>query len=200
MKTIALFIGIGLSAVGSLGSSALCFAQSAELQKVTSEPSTPAGQPLVTGDSPQIAASMARESGEMTAPAKAGKTQQNGLTASGLSPSRSIGKVALALIVVVGLIFAVAALLKRAGLSSLNRGKQLVLRESLSVGAKERLVVVDFAGESLLLGVASGKVSLVKSVPLLGVDSSDLPAAHLGARNPLDFQHKLNEFLLKGQK
>lgn len=127
-------------------------------------------------------------------------SSHNALTASGLNPSRSIGKVALALIFVVGVILAAAAILKRSGLSPLNRGKQLVLRESLSVGSKERLVVVDFAGESLLIGVASGKVNLVKSVPLLGVDNSSLPAAHLGARNPLDFQHKLNEFLLKGQK
>lgn len=194
MKITALLIIVGL------GVSPLCFAQSADGQPYSPESSVQTEPSLAASERAPALAEQTRESASIPAQGDANKTRQNNLTASGLSPSRSIGKVVLALIVVVGLIFAVAAVLKRAGLSSLNRGKQLVLRESLSVGAKERLVVVDFAGESLLIGVASGNVNLVKSVPLLGVDSSNSPAAHLGARNPLDFQHKLNEFLLKGQK
>lgn len=122
------------------------------------------------------------------------------LSSSGMSPSRSIVKVIGALGVVLLVIFGVASIAKRTGLTAINRSKKLVLRETLTVGSKERLVVVDFAGESLLIGVASGKVSLVKSVPLLGFDSSELPAPHLGAKTAMDFQHKLNEFLLKGQK
>lgn len=122
------------------------------------------------------------------------------LSSSGISPSRSIVKVIGALGVVLLIIFAVANIAKRTGFTTINRGKKMVLRETLSVGAKERLVVVDFAGESLLIGVASGKVNLVKSVPLLGFDSSELPAPHLGAKTAMDFQNKLNEFLLKGQK
>lgn len=128
------------------------------------------------------------------------KETGNALATSGLSPARSIIKVLGALMVVLLVIVVVAGLLKRTGFTALKRGKQLVLRETLNVGAKERLVVVDFAGESLLIGVASGKVNLVKAVPMLGFDSSELPSPHLGAKTAMDFQHKLNEFLLKGQK
>jgi flagellar protein FliO/FliZ len=117
-----------------------------------------------------------------------------------VSVYKSIIKVIGALMLVLCIIFLLAVVVKRSGFQGGSRGKKIVIRESLSLGPKEKLVLVDFAGESLLIGVAAGRVSLVKSTPLLK-DKIESPArCTLGARNAIDFQHKLNEFLLKGQK
>ena len=106
------------------------------------------------------------------------------------------------LVIVVLTIFAASALAKRVGLTNVSLRKRIQVRENVVVGSKERLVLIDFAGQSLLLGVTAGSISLIKSVPQSSVGGQDLAKKEnsLGAKTAIDFQQKLNAFLLKGQQ
>lgn len=109
--------------------------------------------------------------------------------------TKAIGGLAFVLIIIT----VIAYFAKRMGITGLSQGRGMKLRESLSIGAKERLVIVDYAGERLILGVSPGQVNLLKIME--AVDASDEPGdPQLAARNPLDFQQKLNHFLMKGQR
>jgi flagellar biosynthetic protein FliO len=81
------------------------------------------------------------------------------------SSASGIGQVTFALLLVLAAVFAVALMVKRlravtgAGVNGIE-----VLAQT-SLGAKERAVIVRVAGERLLLGVASGQVSLLQKLP-----------------------------------
>lgn len=78
------------------------------------------------------------------------------------SPLSSAGTLAGmfgSLILVIGLILLCAWLLKRMGSLQSNGSNLLRVRASLSVGLKERVVLVEAAGETLLLGVSPGGVT-----------------------------------------
>jgi flagellar protein FliO/FliZ len=63
------------------------------------------------------------------------------------------------LLLVIGLILLCAWLLKRMGNLQAGGGGVLKLRASLAVGMKERVVLIEAAGETLLLGVSPGGVT-----------------------------------------
>jgi flagellar protein FliO/FliZ len=63
------------------------------------------------------------------------------------------------LLLVIGLILLCAWLLKRLGGLQAGGGDLLRVRASLGVGLKERVVLVEAAGETLLLGVSPGGVT-----------------------------------------
>lgn len=70
----------------------------------------------------------------------------------------SLGGTLLSFALVLGLIFALAWVMKRVRGRSVRRGGELRIRASLALGAKERLVLVEAAGEHLLLGVGAAGV------------------------------------------
>lgn len=74
-----------------------------------------------------------------------------------------LGQTLLALAVVVGTVFALAWLARRSGLP--GRGAQNLMRSvsSLSVGARERVVVVEIEDSWLVLGVTAQNVTLLQS-------------------------------------
>lgn len=95
-------------------------------------------------------------------------------TAAVLSPSQALaqsaapsaaglGQTLLALAVVIGTVFALAWLARRSGLP--GRGAQNLMRSvaSLSVGARERVVVVEIEDSWLVLGVTAQNVTLLQS-------------------------------------
>jgi flagellar protein FliO/FliZ len=104
-----------------------------------------------------------------------------------------IGQVMLALIVVLVAVFAAAWLLKR--LRGFNagsaNGSEGVAQTSL--GSKERAVIVRVAGERLLLGVASGQVTLLQTLP----PETDLPAPLPTSLEPQRFTELLRRSLGK---
>ncbi|MGX5731766.1 flagellar biosynthetic protein FliO [Pseudoxanthomonas beigongshangi] len=78
-----------------------------------------------------------------------------------------IGGALVGLILVLGLILGLAWLLKRlpgAGLG-LRPNDQLRVVTSLSVGTKERLLVVEVGGEQLLVGVSPGGIATLHRLP-----------------------------------
>ena len=71
----------------------------------------------------------------------------------------------VALVLVIALILGLAWLLKRMPGSGFRQNDQLRLVASTAVGAKERLVVVDVAGQQLLLGVTAGGITRLHTLP-----------------------------------
>ncbi|WP_394202191.1 FliO/MopB family protein [Marinagarivorans algicola] len=115
-----------------------------------------------------------------------------------ISKAELLMKVVLGLVFVLGVIGLLAWLSKKTGIYRLANHKKICLRESVNLSNKEKLILVDFAGESLLLGVGGGRITLIKSIPELPTAKAESVKTSLGANNALDFQHKLNSFLLKG--
>jgi len=72
---------------------------------------------------------------------------------------------ALALALVIGLIYALAWLLRRLPGQRLRGNDGLRIISSIPLGSKERAVLLDINGEQLLLGVAPGAVSLLHRLP-----------------------------------
>ncbi len=74
-----------------------------------------------------------------------------------------LGNLLLSLILVVGLIVVCIWVIKR--LSSINHanGQQLSTIASLSLGARERLVLVQVGEQQVLIGVAPGRVSRIQT-------------------------------------
>jgi flagellar protein FliO/FliZ len=76
------------------------------------------------------------------------------------SPTSSLLQGVLGLAIVVGLIFAAGWVLKKVGPRGTSTNAVRVLGGA-SVGPRERVVVVQFGDQTLLLGVASGRVNLL---------------------------------------
>lgn len=67
--------------------------------------------------------------------------------------------VLLGLLAVVGLIFALAWLLRRVGVAGAYGGQAIKVLAAVNVGSREKVLLVDVGGKQLLLGVAPGRVS-----------------------------------------
>lgn len=72
-----------------------------------------------------------------------------------------------ALLLVLGLMGALAWLARRMRLPHLagNRESGLQLRSSMNLGQREKLVVVQFEGEQILLGVTASSINRLASTP-----------------------------------
>jgi len=82
-----------------------------------------------------------------------------------------------ALMLVIGLILALAWLLRRLPGTGLHPGAGLRVIAGVSLGSKERAVVVDIDGKQLLLGVTPGSISLLYTLdrPLPETPPARLP-------------------------
>jgi flagellar protein FliO/FliZ len=89
---------------------------------------------------------------------------------------------AVSLLIVIGLIFALAMLAKRFKIGIAGQGaiKQIA---TLSVGAKERLIIVEIAEQQYLIGVTSQQVRLIDK--LSDQVPSAMPAVSLPAEGAL---------------
>lgn len=76
-----------------------------------------------------------------------------------------IGQVMLALLVVLLAVFAAAVLFKRLRGFTARGAHGIEVLSQVSLGGKERAVIVRVSGQCLLLGVASGQVTLLQTLP-----------------------------------
>lgn len=76
-----------------------------------------------------------------------------------------LGKTALALAVVIGVILLCSALLKRLGNGRGRHGQHLKVVASTAVGQRERVVVVEVKDTWLVLGVGGGQVNALHQLP-----------------------------------
>lgn len=77
-------------------------------------------------------------------------------------------KLVLGLIAVLALFSALAWLVRRFGLGGFSHSKtgELKILESLSLGSRERLVIVQAGNEKLLLGITAGQINKLHSMDL----------------------------------
>jgi len=103
----------------------------------------------------------------------------------------SIGEVALALAIVLVAIFAVAWLVRRLHGGSIGAAGHLRVLSVMSVGPRERLLLVDVAGQQLLLGVTATQISSLHAFAEPVVPQSEAGAG--------EFTQRLRQALGRGQ-
>ncbi|EPJ45997.1 MAG: hypothetical protein OFPII_23370 [Osedax symbiont Rs1] len=114
-----------------------------------------------------------------------------------LSPTpigSSVWQMALGLVAVLVVIFLLAWLMRRVtGLQ--NARGHIKIISAINVGTRERAVLIEVAGEQLLLGVAAGRVNLLHKI------STPIPTAKTAAVSPdktkLDFSSSLQNAVEK---
>ena len=94
-------------------------------------------------------------------------------SAPAASGATGIGQVMLALVVVLVAVFVAAVLVKRLRGFTGGGTDGIEVLSQVQVGGKERVVIVRVAGTRLLLGVASGQVNLLQTLP--SVSEGDSP-------------------------
>jgi len=103
----------------------------------------------------------------------------SGVGAGSAVPSLGVGAVLqtlVALVVVVGLVFACGWLARRFGLQPASRGGLVKVVAGTSLGGKERVAVVEIGDTWLVVGAAPGSVSLLHTMPAGGADPRGLAA------------------------
>ncbi|WP_191905934.1 flagellar biosynthetic protein FliO [Nitrincola iocasae] len=100
----------------------------------------------------------------------------------------SVLQLVLGLALVLGTIFLIAWLLRKVTLLP-GQHRKLRVVAALSLGNRERAVLVQVGDEQLLLGVAQGQVSLLKSF--------DQPVIELESGQNSAFSKKLSQYLQK---
>ena len=85
----------------------------------------------------------------------------------------SVLQVVLSLAFVIVLIYAVAWYIRRMQLTTAGTGQAMRVVTALSVGARERAVLVQVGEQQLLLGVAPGRVSLLQTFETAVIDTND---------------------------
>ena len=95
-----------------------------------------------------------------------------------------IGQVIGALLLVVIAIFVVAALAQRVRRLQQGRGRLLQVVDGIALSARDRLVLVDVAGERLLLGVSPGRIERLHVLPPAPAEETTEPATPEPAATP----------------
>ena len=116
---------------------------------LTSLPLLFVGRLVMAADTASAAAEGARNA---TAPLRASAASHDPMAAS------SLWQLTLGMLVVLGLILAIAWLLKRSGRFQMAAGGGLRIIGGLSMGSRERVVLIQAGDTQLLLGVAPGRV------------------------------------------
>jgi flagellar protein FliO/FliZ len=76
-----------------------------------------------------------------------------------VSPTTNLTQVFLGLIFVLGLVFALAWVLKKVGRGSFISGQHIKLLASMPLGTRERIALIEVGGKQLLLGVTSNNIN-----------------------------------------
>ncbi|MCH2559509.1 MAG: flagellar biosynthetic protein FliO [Alcanivorax sp.] len=112
----------------------------------------------------------------------------------------ALGKTALVLLLLVGVILLCGWLLRRLAPGQGRDARLLTVVASRAVGAKERVVVVDVDGTRLVLGVGGGRVSRLHQYPAPDAPADDgAPSADGGAPFSARFAQALKQNLRGGR-
>ena len=101
----------------------------------------------------------------MAAPAATEAASQVLQVGQGVPQTAGLGGTLAALLLVIGLILALAWLLKKLPGTGLRPLPGLRVVAALAVGPRERIVLVDVGGQQLLLGVTQHAVNLLHTLP-----------------------------------
>ncbi|CAN5235652.1 N/A [soil metagenome] len=92
------------------------------------------------------------------------------------SSAGSLFQVLFGLVVVLALMAAAAWMLKRFGMAKNNIGTSVKIVGGISVGSRERILVVEVADQWIVVGVTPGRISTLSNMP-----KQELPATQLQA-------------------
>lgn len=85
--------------------------------------------------------------------------------AEGPAPASSLFQLLFGLVAVLGLMGGAAWLLKRLGVARSIAGAPLKVVGGISVGGRERILVVEVADQWIVVGVAPGRVNTLSTMP-----------------------------------
>ncbi|AOE86502.1 flagellar biosynthetic protein FliO [Pseudomonas sp. TCU-HL1] len=92
-------------------------------------------------------------------PAATPVTPAAAATLAGSGMAAQLGQLAIGLLLVVGLIFLLAWLLRRVQQLGPRGGQVIKLVASQALGPRDRLVLVQVGGEQILLGISAGRIA-----------------------------------------
>ncbi|WP_222868234.1 flagellar biosynthetic protein FliO [Saccharophagus sp. K07] len=120
--------------------------------------------------------------------------------AANVKPGPALLQTLFGLAVVVGLILSLAWVSKRLSGGRLGNQKFMKILAVQPLGTREKILLVDVAGQQMMLGVAPGRISMlhVFDEPVMPVPPEG--AGNLAARSVTEFSQKLHEFLNQGNK
>ena len=95
----------------------------------------------------------------------------------GESGATQLLSVAMSLLLIIGLIFALAWLLRRFGQGAFLNQQAMKVVASMPLGTRERLLIVEVGGQQLLLGVTAQRISTlhVFDEPVVDVSGGTSP-------------------------
>lgn len=85
--------------------------------------------------------------------------------AAGTASTGNMVQALLGLVLLLGLMAAAAWALKRFGIAKTNGGTQIKIVGGLSVGSRERILVVEVADQWIVVGVAPGRINTLSTMP-----------------------------------
>lgn len=126
-------------------------------------------------------------------PALAAETTASPTPMAGSNLAGQLGQMLLGLLLVIGLIFALAWLLRRVQQLTPRTGQVIKLLATQPLGPRDRLVLVQVGNEQILLGLSAGRIA-----PLHVLKEP----VHLADAEPAtpEFAQRLMELLGKDQK
>lgn len=127
----------------------------------------------------------------LATPLMAAPAAGNGDATSGLASQ--LTQLGLGLIVVVGLIFLLGYLMRRVGPMAPQGGQHIRVLSSYPLGPRDRLALVEVAGQQMLLGISPGRINTLHVFPEPVVDTN-------GEATSGDFARKLQAILKREQK
>ena len=108
------------------------------------------------------------------------------------SPLTGVTRTVLALTLVLAAVFLAARLLRRLRYFATGTAPSLQVLEQVSLGGRERAVLIQAGKLQWLVGVAAGNVRLIATVPL---PDADTPAAPTGPVIPTTLLPKFSELM-----
>lgn len=126
-----------------------------------------------------------------TAPTRTGPTLNGPSLGSAVVATNPVG-VFLTLIFIVVIILAAAWLLRRVGPVSMVGGQSIRILAVTSLGAREKILVIDVAGQQELIGVAPGRISHLHHYDQAVID--------IDSNLQNNFSSKLKQLLDAGQR
>ncbi|MDP1766894.1 MAG: flagellar biosynthetic protein FliO [Methylotenera sp.] len=114
-----------------------------------------------------------------------------------VSPTGGVLKMALGLAVVLGVMAIITWVLKRMMPGAGNKQSVVRVVGGVSVGSRERVVVLEVAGRWIVVGVASGQVSHLANLEMGAASLAEsMPASNIGI-GPSDFTNTFAHWLKK---
>lgn len=120
-------------------------------------------------------------------------SEKNNSSEAVVSSTQHLTQVFVTLLLVVGLIFALAWLLKKLGNGSLVANSHIKLVANMPLGTRERIALIEVGGKQMLLGITAQQINHLHTFDDAVVDSGK------SAENS-EFGQKLKDIIAAGGK